>query len=106
LVVALPSILEADAPGGEALLLLLLGKGGLANDQKAAVIIKLGQVGTVASIPELRTHCDEFFDPTAPKAAAKAAIAAIQARVPGAEVGQLTVVGEDAKRGGLSRSDE
>ena len=60
----------------------------------------------MASIPELRTHCDEFLDPKGPKRAAKAAIAAIQARIEGREVGQLAIVTEDEKRGGLSDTED
>ncbi len=60
---------------------------------------------TAESVPELGTHCDEFFDPGGPKRAAKAAIAAIQARI-NAQKGQLTVVGDETMRGGLSKSEQ
>jgi hypothetical protein len=93
-------------PGLEAVLLHILSEGHLTNDQKIEVIERLGQIGTAESVPELRTHCDEFFDPGGPKRAARAAIAAVQARIKNAHVGQLTVVGDDTMRGGLSESEQ
>jgi len=90
----------------EAVLVHILSKRDLTNDQKIEVIKRLGQIGTAESVPELRTHCDEFFDPGGPKRAARAAIAAIQARLENAEVGQLTVVSDETMRGGLSESEQ
>ena len=78
----------------------------LSESERITVIETLGLIGTVKSIPDLRTHCDEFFDPSGPKQAAKAAITAIQARLKGADVGQLAMVGDEALRGGLSDSEE
>jgi hypothetical protein len=108
---ALAHLLLADMADLEALLLAALAAQRASGRQVnpnvlVEVIEKLGQIGTVKSVPELRTHCDEFFDPTYGKKPARAAIAAIQARVKGGEVGQLAVVTDDDIRGGLSDADE
>jgi hypothetical protein len=90
----------------QAVFLHILREGDLTKDQKIEVMERLGQIGTAESVPLLRTHCDEFFDPGGPKRAARAAIAAIQARIKNAEVGQLTVVSDETMRGALSESEQ
>jgi len=78
----------------------------LSEQENIRLIEYLGQVGSKESIPELRTHTDDFFDPRGPKAVAEAAIADIQARIKGAAVGQLSMVVDDELRGGLSDGEE
>ena len=63
----------------------------------------LGQVGTIDAVEPLREHAAALL-PSELRAAARQAIAEIQARLTGAEAGQLTLAGGEA--GALSLAGE
>ncbi|HYH46620.1 MAG TPA: HEAT repeat domain-containing protein [Thermoanaerobaculia bacterium] len=83
--------------------LLLLGLQDADADVAQAAARALGQVGTIDAVEPLREHATTLL-PTELRAAARQAIAEIQARLTGAEAGQLTLAGGEA--GALSLAGE
>lgn len=96
----LERLVQAEAPQTEALALQALER----SQTALAAAEALGQVGTTAAVPALRSAEDR--GPREVSRAARQAVAEIQSRLEGAEAGQLTLAAGDVGALSLTAQDE